>query len=171
MIYIIRLKMKMIFNSWCESLATEVFTSGFWTVRSTTIQSFLAFHGKYSTSLRWLPYISTTIIIIIKWIVMGWMGRRKKFKSILRASPLVAETAETQHWVPPFQTTSQIHQLATSQNQLIWQHFTHLAFSFLPSLTEFSWKPDRLQHIWQHPYFPLMALPKLTEVCHIRKQN
>ena len=135
MIYIVGLNMKMIFNSWCESLATEVFTSGFWTVRSTTIQPFLAFHGKYSTSLRWLPYKSTTIIIIIKWIVMGWMGRRKKFKSILRASPLVAETAETQHWVPPFQTTSQIHQLATSQNQLIWQHFTHLAPlfpSFLP---------------------------------------
>ena len=97
MIYIIRLKMKMIFNSWCESSATEVFTSGFWTECSTTIQSFLAFHGKYSAPLRLLPYISTTIIIIIKWIVMGWMGRRKKFKSILRALPLVAETAETQH--------------------------------------------------------------------------
>ena len=128
------LKMKMIINNWCESSAIEMFTSEFWTVRSTTIQSFLTFHSKYSTSLRWLPYISPTIIIIIKWIAMGWMGRRKKFKSILRASSVVAETAETQHWDQPFRTTSQIHQLGTSQNQLIWQHFTHLAPLFPPFL-------------------------------------
>ena len=127
----------MIINNWCESSAIEMFTSEFWTVRSTTIQSFLTFHSKYSTSLRWLPYISPTIIIIIKWIVMGWMGRRKKFKSNLRASSVVAETAETQHWDPPFRTTSQIHQLGTSQNQLIWQHSHIWHRFFLPSF--FDW--------------------------------